>query len=303
MYQQPLRLLFFCFFVAATTTFVRHGAAAMKLHSVTNNNPPTADGTTACPVLFLHGLDSSSQTWKEILPNVNAPCVAIDLRGCGDSPAVLQDDDFSMDILVQDVFDTVKDHPYLKEKKFILYGHSMGGRIAMAYAASYPSQIATLIVEDMDIAPRVTQPFQLTYDPPFERQFSSAELATKVFEDMGYPSNRVNKLIQEGRIAQRDDKDNQWWSHVNPDFRRLCYKQIMALPRAQSDWKQIAKDQLPTYLLVAGADQTVCLEDSLEEMQGVYPQVQMRRYQTATHSIHNSDREEFLALLNTIVKE
>ena len=281
------------------------GVDGMRLHSVISNNPHVSSGT--CPVVFLHGLDSSSQTWSEVMPKVKAPCLAIDLRGCGDSsPETLHDDEFSMDVLVQDIFDTLEDHPLVKGKKFILCGHSMGGRIAISYAASHPTQIATLIVEDMDTAPRTTQPFQLTYDPPFERSFESAELATDTFVHMGYPLNRVEKWVKEGRIAENSTKKNdsstpEWWSHVNPDFRRLCYKKIMALSRAQEDWRKLSTETFPTYLLVAGPGQTVCLEESLKEMQEVYPSAVMHRYPTATHSIHNSNRDEFIELLNRIL--
>merc|ERR1719223_363360 len=36
--------------------------------------------------LFIHGLDSSSHTWRSTLQRLSSPGVAIDCRGCGSSP-------------------------------------------------------------------------------------------------------------------------------------------------------------------------------------------------------------------------
>ena len=39
-------------------------------------------------------------------------------------------------------------------QRVVFCGHSMGGRVAMAYAAKYPEDIAALIIEDIDIKAR-----------------------------------------------------------------------------------------------------------------------------------------------------
>ena len=61
------------------------------------------------PTLFLHGLDSSSQTWNTVLSNLEYLGVAVDLRGCGRSD--LGDPvEFSPDAIVEDLFRFVMDH-------------------------------------------------------------------------------------------------------------------------------------------------------------------------------------------------
>jgi len=61
---------------------------------------------------------------------------------------------FSPDALVEDVKCLVNSNPLLHNNPFVLVGHSMGGRIAMSYAAKYPNDISTLVIEDMDIKTR-----------------------------------------------------------------------------------------------------------------------------------------------------
>lgn len=36
----------------------------------------------------------------------------------------------------------------------VLVGHSMGGRVVMAAAAAHPTDIAALVIEDIDLTPR-----------------------------------------------------------------------------------------------------------------------------------------------------
>eukprot|EP00978_Attheya_sp_CCMP212_P044973 scaffold329060_cov45-Attheya_sp.AAC.1 len=80
-------------------------------------------------VVLLHGLDSSSRTWKstlEGLADAEIPAVAVDLRGSGQTPMGAV---FSRDQVVSDL-DTFLVQCYSR-RTCILVGHSMGGRVAM----------------------------------------------------------------------------------------------------------------------------------------------------------------------------
>ena len=52
--------------------------------------------------LFIHGLDSSSHTWRNVQQSISSPSIAIDCRGCGKSD-LGDPDDFTPDALVADV--------------------------------------------------------------------------------------------------------------------------------------------------------------------------------------------------------
>ena len=41
-----------------------------------------------------------------------------------------------------------------ENEKFVLLGHSMGARAALAFASKHPKQIAALVIEDMDFTKR-----------------------------------------------------------------------------------------------------------------------------------------------------
>lgn len=100
------------------------------------------------PLLVLHGLLGMSDNWK-----THAKVWAshyevhlLDLRNHGRS---FHSERFSYPDMVADIEDYVTHHDL---DSFLLLGHSMGGKLAMWYAASYPYRVKKLIVADM--APR-----------------------------------------------------------------------------------------------------------------------------------------------------
>ena len=80
--------------------------------------------STVPTVLLLHGLDSSSHTWRTILSELTTPAVAVDLRGCGKSD-LGDPNEFCPESLVEDIHDFVSRHEYFQEgDAFVICGHS-----------------------------------------------------------------------------------------------------------------------------------------------------------------------------------
>ena len=99
--------------------------------------------------IILHGFLGMGDNWKTLGSQFSAlgyQVHLIDQRNHGRS---FHDDMFSYEILVEDL----KLYCEVKElDSFVLLGHSMGGKTAMFFAATYPEMISKLIVAD--IAPR-----------------------------------------------------------------------------------------------------------------------------------------------------
>lgn len=81
------------------------------------------------PIVFLHGFLGSSSDWLELLSYL-PPCNyhLIDLPGHGKST-------FQQELILPNF-----------EEKMILIGYSMGGRLALQYAASCPEKVEKLIL-------------------------------------------------------------------------------------------------------------------------------------------------------------
>ena len=262
--------------------------------------------------LFIHGLDSSSHTWRDIQTSLSTPSIAIDCRGCGKSE-LGEPNSFSPDGLVEDVKSLVKSHPLLQNnRRFVLVGHSMGGRVAMSYAAKYPKDVSDLVIEDMDmkrrsVASNFIQNFNEEKAIKFERRHNTLDSIKKELESIGYPQDMYTKWINEGRIY-KEEEDGTIYSDVNPAFRALCYRTIFDSNNGEESWNTIAnqlqnngkEEALKIHLMVAGIG-TVCEEESIKEMRQIIPDLSVKTYPHGTHSIHNSVRGEFMADLSVII--
>ncbi|MEZ0484851.1 alpha/beta fold hydrolase [Fibrella aquatica] len=92
--------------------------------------PPEPTGPI---IIFLHYYGGSVRSWDAVLDQLATEfhCLAIDLPGFGDSPAL------SAHQTVDDVAEAVANVlvAQVGDKPFLLVGHSMGGKIALAIAA------------------------------------------------------------------------------------------------------------------------------------------------------------------------
>lgn len=104
------------------------------------------------PLLILHGYFGMSDNWKSLGIQFaeNYEVHLIDQRNHGRS---FQTDEFDYELLVEDL------HQYISHKKLKnvnLLGHSMGGKVVMQFAVTYPELVHKLIVAD--ISPKYYKP-------------------------------------------------------------------------------------------------------------------------------------------------
>jgi 3-oxoadipate enol-lactonase len=96
------------------------------------------DGT---PIVLLHGYCGSHRYWDEVIPGLSESgrVIALDLRGHGASSAT--EGVYSMEQLAEDVLAVLDE---LKLSQVNLFGHSLGGYVALAFAEQYPERLLTL---------------------------------------------------------------------------------------------------------------------------------------------------------------
>jgi esterase len=100
----------------------------------------------AKPLLILHGFLGMSDNWKTIgtqFVTAGFQVHLLDLRNHGKS---FHSDEFSYEIMAQDVYDYCIANSL---EKVNIIGHSMGGKTAMLFAATYPEIIEKLIIADI----------------------------------------------------------------------------------------------------------------------------------------------------------
>lgn len=125
----------------------------------------TVDGVGAPTLVFLPGIGATTRFWRYVLTTGDGPALPgrhllIDLLGFGRSPKpwVTYDVDRHVAALRRVL---------AEQGRIILVGHSLGARLAIAYAAQYPEQVDRLVL--------VSLPY-----------FGDAEQAKQFFRDKGH---------------------------------------------------------------------------------------------------------------------
>ncbi|XP_065102990.2 epoxide hydrolase 4 [Paramisgurnus dabryanus] len=96
-------------------------------------------------MLFLHGFPENWYSWRYQLQEFcsHYHTVALDLRGCGDSDAPLQLEEYSLEKLLYDIRNTIDE---LGHTSCVLVGHDWGGMLAWHFALDRPDMVQLLIV-------------------------------------------------------------------------------------------------------------------------------------------------------------
>ncbi len=101
-------------------------------------------GTGAPPLVFLHAFAGSGEHWRAQLDHFRKSrrAIAIDFRNHGRSGRTELLDDLTVDRLADDVAAVAN---RLGLYDFVLVGHSLGGTVAIDYAAGHPDRVAGLL--------------------------------------------------------------------------------------------------------------------------------------------------------------
>jgi 2-succinyl-6-hydroxy-2,4-cyclohexadiene-1-carboxylate synthase len=98
------------------------------------------------PLLLLHGFTGSSQNWLPLIPALAEKyrVIALDLLGHGRTDSPLDECRYTMEKSMADLMAMVDELGY---SDVGILGYSMGGRLALGTAVTYPQRVNTLILE------------------------------------------------------------------------------------------------------------------------------------------------------------
>ncbi|MDH3293331.1 MAG: alpha/beta fold hydrolase [Acidimicrobiia bacterium] len=113
----------------------------MRVHTVINGQRQEKSDPA---MIFLHGVGSSSATWSKVMDLLQDRFLvaAFDLLGHGASPNPDEPELYSRDAALIDIDDLITEIG----RPVVLVGHSLGGYLALAHAATRVGVIAGLVV-------------------------------------------------------------------------------------------------------------------------------------------------------------
>ena len=111
-------------------------------------------GTGTPSLIFLHYFAGSSASWSKVITQLQATahCIAPDLPGFGDSEPIAERTVEAIAVVIAEMI------RQLDLQRYILIGHSMGGKVALALASTQPPGLESLIL----LAPSPPTPEPIT---------------------------------------------------------------------------------------------------------------------------------------------
>lgn len=250
------------------------------------------DEQSGSPLVLLHGLMGYASNWGKIWPHFAKarPVLVFDQRGHGRTAK--PKDGYSPSHYAADLI-SLLDH--LGWDKIHLCGHSMGGRVAMQFAASYPERILSLTLEDSgplanvgvmnwieNLLGRVPVPF------------STREGAKEFFETKFLDDPLVGSFLH-ANIERKADDSYDWRFSVPAMLKTLEFGRSV-------DSSEIFRSiQCPILLFRGGKSAHLSVEE-VERMRGLNPHlVQVHTVPQAGHFVHPTAPDEFNHVLAAFI--
>jgi esterase len=240
------------------------------------------------PFIILHGLYGSSDNWIKIGKSLseNFEVFLIDQRNHGNSPHSLE---HNYTLLKNDIVDFMEKQSI---GRAVLMGHSMGGKVAMNFAADYPDRVQALIV--IDIAPKSYK--------------SLLSPSPQAIEHM----NLINSMLEVdfSLVKNRTDLDKQIMDGIpSSRIRHFLLKNVKRDRSGSYSWKlnvKTLRDQLPAImdeldlgkfkkgkgvsgfpvLFVKGEKSNYISTEDISGIRTVFPAAEMTTIPDAGHWLH-----------------
>ena len=142
--------------------------------------------------MFIHGLGTSTDTWTECMRLLDDrhTVVAVDLLGHGGSPVPDDPAEYTRDTTLDDLDELIADLTDECGERPVLVGHSLGGYLALAHAATRPDATRGIVVLNTGPGYR---------DPDKREQWN--ERTRRNAHRFGIPEQATNLNLQEDSVV------------------------------------------------------------------------------------------------------
>ncbi|HET7876077.1 MAG TPA: alpha/beta fold hydrolase [Methylomirabilota bacterium] len=251
----------------------------------------------APPVLLLHGITGHARVWDTLAGRLadRYRVLALDQRGHGDSDAP-EDADYRVSTMAEDLEGFAKASGL---GRFDLLGHSMGGRIAIAYAAEYVARLRRLVIVDIgpDINPAGLKRVRDMMANAPER-IESEEWAYEYLR-------RVNPLYDPAELRHRIRHGLK--PLANGGFAWKFSKGLRDMMREGSRdpidlWPALSRIPRPI-LLVRGTESDILCPEVARRMIEAFPTGRLVEMPGAGHTVPGDKPEEFARIVRSFLDE
>ena len=238
------------------------------------------------PLVILHGLFGSSDNWLGVAPKLahDFHVYLLDLRNHGLSP---HSDEMDFSLMAGDVAEFLDAH---KLDRVNLLGHSLGGKVAMQFALTFPDRLKTVIVVDM--APRAYAPEHNTIFKALLaldlKQFQSRRQIEDTLAP-AIPDLTVRRFLLKNLQTDPDTRAFSWRIPLDTlyaNYPKLCE----AIETSDRHARVFEK---PTLFLHGGKSPYVTDADA-PQIQKLFPMSKIEAIAKANHWVHAEAPDEFV---------
>lgn len=233
------------------------------------------------PLLIIHGFIGMSDNWKSFGSLYTAEGFQVhmvDLRNHGKSP---HSDEFSYTVMSNDILEYCQ-HYDLTNVSII--GHSMGGKVAMLFATTYPEMVEKLIVAD--IGPKYYAP----HHQDILAGLNAVDFSTK--PDRAEVEETLYPFIPDFGTRQFLMKNLYWKEPGQLDFRfnlPVFNAKIESIGEALPEGNHFDK---PT-LFIRGGNSKYVLDTDFDEIRKHFPNTEFATIPNVGHWLHAENPKGF----------
>lgn len=243
-------------------------------------------GDGKSPFVLMHGLLGSSRNWRSVAKEMDRgfQIHSLDLRNHGNS---FHNQEASIIEMSNDLL-RYADHHDLQ--KFILCGHSLGGKVAMRFACDYPDRLYSLVVAD--IAPRdyPREHHALTLDALLS--IDLRELSSRKQADEKLAESIPNWAFRQFLLTNLTQNEDAFIWKANIPILHESIGQLSCNPLQESD-----RFHGPT-LFIRGGKSGYLRSEHKPEILEYFPAAEFEVLPNAGHDVHVEDRSGFLSALD-----
>lgn len=232
------------------------------------------------PLIILHGLFGTQENWRTLSKNFGQhfQVFALDQRNHGRSPHSTV---FTYEAMAVDIREFMQEHAL---PSAYLLGHSMGGKVAMRFAITYPNLVDKLVV--VDIAPKVYPPghddvfaslYALNLPTLRSRQDADADLAQYL------PDLALRQFLLKN-LERTESGTFRWRINLN-GIRDNYHEMLKGFDLTRTYTK-------PT-LFIKGSDSGYIKESDFVTMREIFPRAQLVTIPGTGHWVHAEAPQEF----------
>lgn len=227
------------------------------------------------PVLLLHGLSGVAEVWEPTVQELSANrhIVAIDQRGHGDSHPT--SGGYAIGVFVADTLAVID---ALRLERPHLVGHSMGARVAIAFAAKHPARIRSVAI--VDIGP---EQWKENWESTLEAfakmpQRFESEAAALDYASRGREMSDSARRIFLARLKPAPDGGLAWRADLD------ALNATVRLHRSRNYWREWSAIAVPT-LMIRGGDSRELRPNIYAKMRTMFSSATYKELEGVGHNI------------------